>query len=574
MAAIGVSSVITKYSAANSRHAPTALATAYYPSKLAWLVEKDPGHDGIELLLAAADQLGFTVHLGGYEDNAWFNASNHEPQFLRTLATRAVAVSTELHARYGSHPSFRGLYDPQEPKSSDWPSGSGEAEWVADLYFAPVWTWARAHGYVTSTAPFWCAHALCSRALEARVSHRPASCRRNNRTDPEADAAWWDATLGRLPAGALTMAWLDDDQATNFWTVEGPIPLYRSWAAVAARHNVSVWSDCVDHNHTDQPQPIDHFVAQLKAEAPLVAGFTTFEWFFYLAPASGTAQKRLYDGYRQYLANLSGTGSGQERGEQPLPSDPPAARTWDAPRAAGTPSAPPTISLTFAATARVWVNSSTLHHDFRADYTVAFSAAERLVAYADLNMSATPAVAGRQGHAGSSRRVVYCVDGGANFLSIEVGADGRETCTKADMNASALSTCGGAGCFECVNNHGVVALPEGSGLAPPLEDGATFQGPTTTADGRAADAYALTRVIDTHGTNVTMKLRWLLARGARSELLEWGEEQEQRNATSGAIIASHNESHLFASYSGTPSPTAFGPTGGEQCGWGNPSAHE
>lgn len=285
MAAIGVSSVITKYSAANSHHYPVTLATAYYPSTLPWLAEKDPGHDGIELLLSAADLLGFTVHLGHWEDMAWFNSSNHEPRFLRTLAERAVAVSAELRARYGGHRSFRGLYDPQEPKSSDWPSGAGdphEAQWVADLYFAPVWTWARAHGYATSTAPFW-----------------------NNRTDPATDAAWWDATLARLPEGALTMAWLDDDQATNFWSVDGPIPLYRSWAAVAARHNVSVWSDCVDHNHTDQPQPIAHFVAQLHAEAPLVAGFTTFEWFFYLAPASGAAQRRLYDDYRQYLANLT-----------------------------------------------------------------------------------------------------------------------------------------------------------------------------------------------------------------------------------------------------------------------------
>eukprot|EP00966_Prymnesium_polylepis_P135479 3131693-Prymnesium_polylepis.1 len=46
-----------------------------------------------------------------------------------------------LHARYGRHPSFVGLYDPNEPNSRDW-SGE-EAPWLADLVYRPVWGWAR-----------------------------------------------------------------------------------------------------------------------------------------------------------------------------------------------------------------------------------------------------------------------------------------------------------------------------------------------------------------------------------------------------------------------------------------------
>eukprot|EP00966_Prymnesium_polylepis_P171922 3975751-Prymnesium_polylepis.1 len=93
--------------------------------------------------------------------------------------------------------------------------------------------------------------------------------------------------LSRLPAGWLSLAWLDDDQATNFWAVEGVVPFFIAvWSPMARKHNVSVWADCVDHNHTDQPQPIAHFVAQLHAEAAYVDGFITFEWFSYMAPAS------------------------------------------------------------------------------------------------------------------------------------------------------------------------------------------------------------------------------------------------------------------------------------------------
>ena len=51
----------------------------------------------------------------------------------------------------------------------------------------------------------------------------------------------------------------------------------------------------------------------------------------------------------------------------------------------------PNVSLTFSAHADVWVNSSTLAHDFHATYKVDFSAERRLVAFADANLSNAPA---------------------------------------------------------------------------------------------------------------------------------------------------------------------------------------
>ena len=82
---------------------------------------------------------------------------------------------------------------------------------------------------------------------------------------------------------------------------------FSAFGPVAAKHGVEVWSDCVDHGHDDQSQPIAHFVAQLRAEAPHVQGFTTFEWLRHMSPGKGAynGSAQLYYDYLAYFRNVS-----------------------------------------------------------------------------------------------------------------------------------------------------------------------------------------------------------------------------------------------------------------------------
>ena len=80
----------------------------------------------------------------------------------------------------------------------------------------------------------------------------------------------------------------------------------------------------------------------------------------------------------------------------------------------------------------------------------------------------------------------------------------------------------------------------------------------------AAAYYQKVVVIHTHGTNVTLDLRWRLASGS-DQLLEWSEAQRQVEAASGKVLQSHNESHAFRRYSPTPDAAAFGPPAGVAC---------
>jgi hypothetical protein len=287
MKAVGITSVVTKFSAFNGQHRhadPEPRYPAFYNTSLAWL--RKPAHDSVEALLAAADGQNMTVHLGHWEDMAWFNRSYHTLPFLDRIAERTLAVSRELVELYGNHPSLVGLYDPQEPKDVDWrgsPGAEDLTDAVTDRYFSPVWRWAGVHGLLSSTAPFF-----------------------DKGTHPDETARWWDRVLRRAgPPGTLGRAWLDDDAATEFTEPAGPVPWMRAFRRMVdeSAHGVEVWSDCVDHGHSGRPQPMEHFTAQLRDEAPYVDGFTSFEWLRYFSPAAGPSQARFYKAYKAYYAS-------------------------------------------------------------------------------------------------------------------------------------------------------------------------------------------------------------------------------------------------------------------------------
>lgn len=281
MLAMGVRSVVTKNVVRNPHRIPGTYE-ASYPSKLGW-VKATAENDAVEALLVAADARNVSVSLGHFEDHVWFNKTLRTPEYLSELAARCIQVQDELAASYGHHASYVGSYDPQETNARSF-AADAEREALVRNYLAPVWGSARARGLATSAAPFFSP----------------------NTSDPKEHAAWWDKALAALPAGSLTTAFLDDDLATNFYTVEGPLPFFAAAAKVMRARGVAVWSDAVDHTHGDEPCDAVRFAKQLQLEAPLLDGpgaFTSFEWCYYFSPMSGDKPKALYDGYMAYLRN-------------------------------------------------------------------------------------------------------------------------------------------------------------------------------------------------------------------------------------------------------------------------------
>lgn len=222
---------------------------------------------------------------------------------------------------------------------------------------------------------------------------------------------------------------------------------------------------------------------------------------------------------------------------------------------------PPPIQQTFEADSSIWVSSSTLHHNFTADFHVAVDASASLVAINTPNLTA----------GGSAPdRTIYCIDGGASAMYVH----GEASCIVASMSASAVGGCAGkpsaAECLACVLAHGVVPMPEESGLLPPtLPPDSTRVPGEHTFDGVAADVWQHQLEIHTHDAtghpmNVSIHVQhWL--RAGTGELLHFAEQQTQVNGVDGSLISSHNESHSFHEYSTAPDPAFFAPPPGVKC---------
>jgi hypothetical protein len=67
---------------------------------------------------------------------------------------------------------------------------------------------------------------------------------------------------------------------------------------------VALWSDLESFRQDPDdpkrflPAGIDRIRRQLDAEAPYVAKFVTFDFFHYMSPYRGEAQRQLYEDYR------------------------------------------------------------------------------------------------------------------------------------------------------------------------------------------------------------------------------------------------------------------------------------
>lgn len=281
LSAINVSSIILKnvVHGDSDTNSSAAFATAAYPSTLPW-VARQAGVDVLGKLLTACDlHGGFEVHVGIFEDAAFFHG-HKTVDWLGVYSARNVAVMQEVTARYRSrHRSFHSIYDSAEVNDRDWLPPTDDR--LITHYLQPVHGWAHKAGLRTSTAPFFF-----------------------NSSKPSNSAQFWDRLFARVK---IDRVWLDDDAATSFWTIEGPIPFYRAFGPVAEKHGVEVWSDCVDHGHDDHSQPIAHFVAQLRAEAPFVQGFTTFEWLRHMSPGKGAynGSAQFYYDYLAYFRNTT-----------------------------------------------------------------------------------------------------------------------------------------------------------------------------------------------------------------------------------------------------------------------------
>ncbi len=241
-------------------------------------------NDATESILTFADQQGMQVFVGLAMDDGWW-ARSTDTSYLQATADSCARVADEVWQRYGKHPSFAGWYVPQET----WDAGYNEAQTTA------------------------------LRSFFKQVSDH---CKRLSGDKPVSFAPFFSGSVSsdamelfykRLLNGAgLDILLLQDGVGAHGWdtAVAGRVaPYFRAMRNACLTTGVAFWSD-LEAFHLASADPlrftpadIGRLCQQLTVEAPFVQHFVAFDFFHYLSPYRGTAQKQLQEDYRKTCVN-------------------------------------------------------------------------------------------------------------------------------------------------------------------------------------------------------------------------------------------------------------------------------
>jgi hypothetical protein len=264
MHAAGLDTVIVQY-LESGRH-------SFIPSD-------DRATDPTREILAFADAHGMRVFLGTKADEGWWN---WDADYLERSLTDRRRLIRAIHARYGAHRSFAGWYLTEEV------SGNLSPERVRLL---------RAYFRAQSDA--------CKALRDQPVAIAPYF---SHLTPLESMRAIYNELLD---GAGIDVLMLQDGVGARGWDrdlEERIVPYFRLFREVCDRRGVALWCDLESFRRRDPeretgfvPTTPDRLIRQLRAVAPHVEAIVTFDFFHYMSPYRGAAQRELYEGYLGYL---------------------------------------------------------------------------------------------------------------------------------------------------------------------------------------------------------------------------------------------------------------------------------
>jgi hypothetical protein len=232
--------------------------------------------DPTELLLSSADKHDMQVFLGLVEDGRWWQTP-FDQSFLDELTQRSIDIARKARDQYGKHPSFAGWYIPLE-------------------------TWdVCPHDKIELVAGVFRRIAEGCRALtpDKPVGFAPFY---TGFVKPKDFAALYEKFL---PAAKLDILMLQDGVGARGWDdkVETVKPYFKAMQKVCKDNNVQLWADVENFTKNFKPCAPERLTKQLQIESPYVSKMVTFEFFHYMSPNRGDAQRAMYEQYMKAKGN-------------------------------------------------------------------------------------------------------------------------------------------------------------------------------------------------------------------------------------------------------------------------------
>lgn len=256
-----------------------------------------PGNDPTELILKYADTHGMQVHLGLLFDRQWWSEWD-DPDFLRRMAKRNEVFAAQVYARYGKHKSFSGWYIPFE---------------LSDLDFDSQET-SVLNGFLRQMT------AGLKKTTRNRV---PISL--SVFFQKAIPAHWVEVNYSKiLSRSGIDILLIQDGVGAHNWSIalkEKLAPYFKAYQNAARKNHIRVWG--VLENFSTQPSLLtgapklssrasgkERFPAEISRlrdqlyfhGAQKFEQILTFDFFHYMSPGRGAAQKKLY---REYLTEMN-----------------------------------------------------------------------------------------------------------------------------------------------------------------------------------------------------------------------------------------------------------------------------
>jgi hypothetical protein len=236
-------------------------------------------------ILDLAHRRGMQVIFGLRHDHRWWREWGNA-EYLREEAKQSVLLAREVHRRYGKHPAFAGFYIPYEL----WDGSFTETQ-VARLaeLLRTIGNVCRqlAPGKPVLLAPFFA-----------------------GLLTPDRFEQLWLSLLQDQPVDVVA---LQDGVGARGWDAEiepRVSPYFAAMQRACKQRAVRLWCDleCFRLTNNDPSRPVfapasaERILRQLKAVSPYVERVVTFDFYHYMSPYRGEAQKALYEGYLKVVA--------------------------------------------------------------------------------------------------------------------------------------------------------------------------------------------------------------------------------------------------------------------------------
>lgn len=247
--------------------------------------------DPFPQLLDIAHQQKMQVVFGLRHDSRWWREWGNA-EYLLAEARESIAVARAVHRLYGKHPVFAGFYIPYEI----WDGSFTKAQ------VAQMTQFLRTVGYacrqIAPSKPVFVAPFFAGLL------------------PPERFEQLWLALLKDKPVDVVA---LQDGVGARGWDeeIEKRVPPYFAAMQKACRQRgVKLWCDLECFRLTNNvpsrpafaPASAERIVRQLKAVSPYVERVVTFDFYHYMSPYRGEAQRALYEGYLRLVMHESGKG--------------------------------------------------------------------------------------------------------------------------------------------------------------------------------------------------------------------------------------------------------------------------